>query len=333
MMTSWLVVMAAWLGQTSEPIDEFLTTLAGRADVAADVRAFVLKDWNECEDCDAAAFLVEALSLISPPFAEAMAAYDAGDMKACAERMAALAESNDPFLAVHAALYQAKALVALNDTVAAAKVIDALLADAGKRVARYSYAGAEVDFLRVYCLVQDLQFGAAERELEAFLQRYPDVPQRLTVSANQMLAEIRNRQAGRIGEVTDLMTYAAGRLGNGDSGDVVQERQKKAVELLEAMIKDAEEAEKNAANSGGGGGSNRGSRSPNSPMPDSSLPQGQAQPGALKETRRANPAESWGAMPPAEREKILQALQESFPRRYRRLVEQYYEQLAKEPGT
>jgi hypothetical protein len=36
-------------------------------------------------------------------------------------------------------------------------------------------------------------------------------------------------------------------------------------------------------------------------------------------------------MPPADRERILQALRESFPNRYRQLVEQYYEQLAKKP--
>ncbi len=36
-------------------------------------------------------------------------------------------------------------------------------------------------------------------------------------------------------------------------------------------------------------------------------------------------------MPPAERERILQALRDNFPSRYRQLVEQYYEQLAKRP--
>ncbi len=37
------------------------------------------------------------------------------------------------------------------------------------------------------------------------------------------------------------------------------------------------------------------------------------------------------SMPPAERERILQALRDSFPSRYRKLVEQYYEELAKKP--
>ena len=53
--------------------------------------------------------------------------------------------------------------------------------------------------------------------------------------------------------------------------------------------------------------------------------------GSMRAARRANPGEMWGSMPPAERERILQALRESFPSRYRQLVEQYYEELAKKP--
>jgi hypothetical protein len=36
-------------------------------------------------------------------------------------------------------------------------------------------------------------------------------------------------------------------------------------------------------------------------------------------------------MPPAERERVLQALRGTFPTRYRQLVEQYYEELSKKP--
>ena len=66
-------------------------------------------------------------------------------------------------------------------------------------------------------------------------------------------------------------------------------------------------------------------------MQESILPQGNAQQGPMQQPRQANPGDAWGAMPPAQREKILQALRDSFPRRYRQLVEQYYEQLGKKP--
>jgi acyl-CoA reductase-like NAD-dependent aldehyde dehydrogenase len=66
-------------------------------------------------------------------------------------------------------------------------------------------------------------------------------------------------------------------------------------------------------------------------MKDSSLPGGEAGEDSLRASQRVKPGESWGAMAPAERERILQALRDNFPARYRQLVEQYYEQLAKKP--
>ncbi len=66
-------------------------------------------------------------------------------------------------------------------------------------------------------------------------------------------------------------------------------------------------------------------------MQQSQLPGGSAREGPLRAGRRANPGEAWGDMPAAKRQRILQALRDSFPSRYRRLVEQYYEELAKKP--
>ncbi len=113
------------------------------------------------------------------------------------------------------------------------------------------------------------------------------------------------------------------------SGDTVQQRQSRIVDILDSLIEEAQEQENASCN---GGNSKSGGR-PNSstPMPDSRLPGSRAPEGSPREARRANPGEVWGAMPPAERERILQALRENFPSRYRQLVEQYYEQLAKEP--
>ena len=66
-------------------------------------------------------------------------------------------------------------------------------------------------------------------------------------------------------------------------------------------------------------------------MGRSQLPGGWTGKTQLGDLPQANPGDAWGAMPPAEREQILQALRDNFPRRYRKLVEQYYEELAKKP--
>jgi len=52
-------------------------------------------------------------------------------------------------------------------------------------------------------------------------------------------------------------------------------------------------------------------------------------PGELR-SDTARPGEAWGNMPPEERERILQSIGKDFPSQYRQLVEQYYNQLAKE---
>jgi hypothetical protein len=148
------------------------------------------------------------------------------------------------------------------------------------------------------------------------------------VAAEQMLGEIANRRTGGIGEVTDLMDYSGRRLLAGDSGESVQSRQERVIELLDKLIKDAEDREQNSPK--GGSGNSR-PRSPQAPLPESQLPPGTPRGGELREVRRANPGEVWGKMPPAERERILQAIRSSFPSRYRQLVEQYYEELAKKP--
>jgi hypothetical protein len=192
-----------------------------------------------------------------------------------------------------------------------------------------------VRFLKGFTLLTSLKYAEARQALQDFVERYPEGSPRLVYSARQMLAELANREAEGIGEVVDLMDYSRRRLAMLDSGEPMQEKQRRVIELLDALIEEAEEQEKKGG--GGGGGSSKGSsqkqqkKSPKSPMNESSLPGGQASGESLRNARRASPAEVWGNLPPDAREKILQALRENFPSRYRKLVEQYYEELAKKP--
>lgn len=316
--------------ESQSPVDRFLAALASDADVSDDVRAFLQKSWSECEDCDAEEFLTQALATISVEFQGGLDAYDREDYVRCAGIMRGLSANPNPFLAMHAAAYEVKALVAAEQPIEALARIRELLADGGLSLAAHSYFAPEMSFLHGYCLLADLQYDEARTTLEAFLQTYPDASQRLTVAARQMLAELNNLQPGHIAEVADLMVYSARRLASGDSGDQVQTRQQKIIDILDKLIEEAEQQEQNSQNSGNSGSQgSQGQNNPSQPMQRSTLPQGEGQMGQLRPGRVANPAEVWGNMPPAERERILQALRESFPQRYRALVEQYYEELGK----
>lgn len=315
------------------PVDRFITGLESTAAVPIEARQMIREKWSQCDGCDPAEFLTQALAVMSSKFREGLDAYDADEYERCAKLMGDLRSDADPFVAVHAAVYEIKSMVALEQLVEAGQRIRELANGGGNKLTMYSYFAAELEFLNGFCLLADLQYDAAESALVRFVSGYPDAPARLVIAAKQMLLELNNREPGRMSEVTDLMDYSGRRLKSADGGEVVQTRQQRIIELLDQLIKEEEEKEKNSCNnpSSSSGGKSSSSRSPAKPMQQSQLPGGNSQAESLRASRRANPGEMWGAMPPGERERILQALRESFPSRYRRLVEQYYEELAKKP--
>ncbi len=325
----------AVVAYAQSPVDEFLKGLDNFKQLPADGRALIRKTWAECEDCDGSEFLTHGLAVLSPPFRAALDAYESENYESCSLAMGTLRDDPNPFLAVNAAVYEIKALVAMERLVEVTSRIDDLLAGepvSTGRVAQYSYFGPEVAFLRAFALLADVQYEEADTAMREFLNAYEDASQRLVVAARQMLMELENRVPEEIGDVVDLMNYSGRRLKHADLGGTVTARQARIIELLDKLIDEAEKDENSG--SGGGsssGGSNKNSPSPSKPMQDSTLPGGSSKPGNLRAGRRANPGTMWGAMPPEERQRILQALRDSFPSRYRKLVEQYYEELAKKP--
>ena len=339
------VVAVGWCAmavRADSPADRFIAGLDGNTSIPADARELIRSSWANCKDCNGNEFLTQGLAVVSPKFREGLDAYDAEEYADCAYIMRDLQADRNPFVATHAAVYEIKALVALERFVEAGERIQSVLygtAEPGSAtldIPIYSYFEPEIAFLRGFCLLADLQYEAAQIALDEFVTTYPEASQRLVVAGKQMLMELLNRQPEQLGEVVDLMNYSGRRLHQSDSGETTRERQQRIIDILDQLIEEAEEQEKNSSSSSSGGGSGggrsqQGGPNPSNPMQDSMLPGGQAQQGALREQRRANPGEMWGAMPPAQRERILQALHDNFPRRYRQLVEQYFEELAKKP--
>ena len=314
--------------RADEPVERFLAGLDAWSEVAPEARELIRQGWAECDDCDGEEFLTQALALLSEPFRAGLDAYHADKSDACVTVMASIRDDPNPFLAVHAAVYEIKALVTLDRLVEALERIEGLTRKDDTDLAQDSYFDAEVDFLRGYCLVSSLDYDDGAAALRRFLADHPDASQRLTLTARQMLAELANWNPGGLAEIADLMTYCGRRLRHRDAGELVQLRQERVVDLLDQLIEQAEQAESSSDQDQSGGGPQP-QRNPQAPMPDSRLPEGDAQGGELGSTPRINPGEVWGSMPPSEREQVLQALREHFPTRYRRLVEQYFEQLAK----
>lgn len=313
------------------PVDRFLQAIEKNASLPADARDLIKRQWADCKDCNAEEFLTQGLAVTSPKFREGLDAYDADEYSRSAQLMHDLINDPDPFVSTHAAVYEIKALVT-DDRLpeAAAKIAD--LKASQKPVDTYSYFGPEVEFLDGFTLLADLRYAEAEAALKKFLSDHGDASPRLTIAARQMLMELDNRQPEKLGDVVDLMDYSGKRLKVADASDPVRTRQQQIIDLLDKLIKEEEEKEKqNSSSSGGGSGSGSPNNAPSNPMQQSTLPGGAPEAGQLRAARRANPGEAWGAMPPAERERVLQAIRGTFPSRYRQLVEQYYEELSKKP--
>lgn len=318
--------------EVHETLEAFLKHLEQSDSFAAEAKQFVSKEWKRRRDQDdAESFLAEALAVLSPRFRTGLDSYDDDDYAAAFRTMDALSSDQDPYLSANANVFAVKSLVEQDRLEEALERLEAFLADP-TAVDLYTFYAAEMAYVRGYTQLQALRYDAASASLGQMLERYPDAPRRLVVTARQMLAELARREPRRLGDVADLMGFAGRRLGLSDTGQGVQGRQARAVELLDKLI---EEAEANEQQGGGAssssGGSPGGQQSPQSPMQESQLPSGGGSGMQLREKREARPGEAWGTMPPAEREKILQTLRDSFPSRYRQLVEQYFQELAKQP--
>ncbi|MFO0974093.1 MAG: hypothetical protein U1A27_11755 [Phycisphaerae bacterium] len=137
----------------------------------------------------------------------------------------------------------------------------------------------------------------------------------------------------------DLMDFAERELRHGRTDQPVRDRQTEAITLLDKLIEEANQREQEQQQNAKNARSGKKSQSPNGGKPGSThaqrsvLPRGAAPPEAeLRKVGKARPGQSWGAMPPKEREALLQSLQREFPSQYRDLVEQYYRQVGTDSG-
>ena len=123
--------------------------------------------------------------------------------------MKGLEHDKNPCMASHATAYEIKSLIALQKLLDAKARIDFLLADGGQRLRGYTYLEAEIRFLRGFCLLSDLQYGEAGKALSDFADEFPEAPQRLKMSASQMLLERKTRQPERLCDGVYLMGSCA----------------------------------------------------------------------------------------------------------------------------
>jgi tetratricopeptide (TPR) repeat protein len=295
----------------------------------AQARDFVVKSRESSHADTSGDFINNSLAILSEPFKIGLDLMAAEKPDKAADIFDALSKDENPFLAVASASLAATALIELEQMDHALEILDRVR-EAHNPVDRFTLHHGDFLFMYGYCLVHALKYEEALAALTEMLARYPAAPDRLRVTATQIVTELSRRSPGGMGDVRDLLNYARRRIGLGETHEPITTRQKEAVELLTAMIEDAENQEKSKGKGGGkkSGGAPQGGNRPGGAT-RSTAPGGESQVGELRKVR-ASPGEAWGKMPPREREEILQTLQRRFPSQYRELLEQYYQQLAKD---
>ncbi len=323
----------AVIAAAREKIDAFVEHVGRDPSVKDAARTVIADAWRRRRnDDDPRPFLQEALAVLSPTFKTALDAMQEQRFDEARERLGPLTSSADPYLAVHAASVLARALIEQDRTDEAIRLLDAWR-NRDQDVIRYSFEQPEMDFMRAYALLRNLKYERAAAAFARFLRDHPDAPDRLKLTARQILQELAQRRPEQLADVADLMDYAGRQLRLGLSNRPVIEAQTQAVQLLDRLIKQSEEQEQQAqagSKESGGGRPGPARGRPGAPAQRSTLPEGRMDNGPTHRTPVARPGEMWGRMPAQQREKILQTLRKNFPERYRELVEQYYRQLGKQ---
>lgn len=292
---------------------------------------------------DARTIMASVLSIVSPAFKQATDAIDAGRYAQGRALLQPILDSDDLQLRTHARLLAARSLVEEDRPEQALTVLEALDADRDRVVGR-TLGGAELLFLLGYCQLTGLRYDAALETLRAFEQRYPMAPDELRLPVRQMIQELAARKPDGLGDVSDLMTHAGRHLRHVNTGEPAQSSQQRAIELLGKLIEEAEQREQQQrqqqqqqqqqaqgrGDRAQGSGQAQGNQPSQQGAQRSTLPGGRGRFGDLRRSAQARPGEQWGKMRPEERERILQAVRQNFPSRYRQLIEQYYEQLGRQ---
>jgi len=310
----------------------FLGHLEGLGSAHAIAATTIAEGWKsayrgELEE----SFVPDALAVLYPTYRDALQAFDDERPAEVVRLLETLRDDADPFLAANADYFYVRSLVALGRYEEAEVALSSIEQRKDHYAAHTPYA-PHLWFIKGFCEARNLRFEQATRSLAALRTQFADSPEAVRVGTTQLLLEIERRERGTLGEVATVMDYVADRLKAADRTQRVRERQRQIIALLDKLIDEQEQQEKQS-----GGGSPSGGRSQGSPRHvqgegkrESDAPAGAGEVGDLHAAPKADPAEVWGKLPPAERERILQAIRERFPSRYRQLVEQYYRALAEE---
>lgn len=186
---------------------------------------------------------------------------------------------------------------------------------------------ATILFHRAACEHWLLRIDEAVESLDRLLEREGEIPVRYARVARLLRADIAAVKADSLDHIARRMRDATRRLDLGRAGSETLAVQEGVVASLDRMIEKLEDQQRQQQDAGAaGGGSGSGQGGAGAPMDDSRIARGRG-PGEVRK-RDLAPGESWGNLPPHDRERALQQIGREFPPHYREAIEQYFKRLA-----
>lgn len=281
------------------------------------LQASVLRDWREAIDsAPRAARLGEAIRRA------AMASDD---------RLSSPPHSAPPAWLLEAGPAGASLRLAIAEELASRQQVDACLAWLSAIEGTEVYSPALLHYLRTVASHQRVDDTAASESLARLEEILAERPEGRLGAARLWVVDALRRELAdepdKLASVARRMNDSERRLALADPGEETRRRQQTILDQLDELIDKLEEQRKQQqqqqAASGSGGGAESGN-----PAEDS-LPSELKGPGAV-DRKRLVAGDAWGALPPAERERLTQAITRDYPPHYRALVEDYFRTLAEE---
>jgi len=179
-------------------------------------------------------------------------------------------------------------------------------------------------FCRAACEYWLLQTTAATETIARLLEREQEIPTRYRQLAYLLEADLATLEADSLDHISRRMRDITRRLDLGHAGPQVRAVQDGVIESLDKLIKKLEDQQQQQQAAGGAGGGGVGGDG--RPMEDSQLAGGKG-PGEVT-SRKLNEGDTWGNLPPRQREEALQQIGREYPAHYREAIEQYFKRLA-----
>lgn len=184
-------------------------------------------------------------------------------------------------------------------------------------------------FCRAACQHWLLDTDGAVESIDRLLERESEIPARYARVARLLRADAAALDRESLDHVARRMRDVRRRLELGRAGAATREAQDGVVAALDRLIEkleDQQQGDDDASGASGAGGGGAGQGAAGRPMDDSRIA-GTRGDGEVR-SRELAPGETWGDLPPHERDQALQQIGREFPPHYREAIEEYFKRLA-----